>query len=77
MVRMAARCYSEAAAAKLVCVNANIRERLPKRLYSLTVELASRSGTSFLALVEKTGLSPTQVKTAARARAAARSALGR
>ena len=44
-------------------MNANIRERLPKRLYSLTVELASRSGTSFLALVEKTGLSPTQVKT--------------
>jgi DNA-binding MarR family transcriptional regulator len=36
---------------------------LPERLYALTVVLAERSGTSFLGLVEKTGLSPTQVKT--------------
>jgi DNA-binding MarR family transcriptional regulator len=44
-------------------VNANIRERLAERLYALTVVLAEGSGTSFLGLVEKTGLSPTQVKT--------------
>lgn len=44
-------------------MNANIRGRLPERLYALTVELAERSGTFFLALVEETGLSATQVKT--------------
>jgi DNA-binding MarR family transcriptional regulator len=44
-------------------VNANIRQSLPERLYALTVALAERTGTSFLGLVEKTGLSPTQVKT--------------
>jgi DNA-binding MarR family transcriptional regulator len=44
-------------------VNANIRRRLPERLYALTVELAERSGTSFLTLVDETGLSTTQVKT--------------
>lgn len=44
-------------------MNANIRDRLPERLYALTVELAERTGTSFLRLVEKSGLSTTQVKT--------------
>jgi DNA-binding MarR family transcriptional regulator len=44
-------------------VNANIRHSLPERLYALTVELAERSGTSFLTLVDETGLSATQVKT--------------
>lgn len=44
-------------------MNANIRERLSERLYALTVALAERTGSSFLGLVEKTGLSPTQVKT--------------
>jgi DNA-binding MarR family transcriptional regulator len=44
-------------------MNANIRESLPERLYALTVALAERTGTSFLGLVERSGLSATQVKT--------------
>ena len=44
-------------------MNTTIRTRLPERLYALTVALAERTGTSFLGLVEKSGLSTTQVKT--------------
>ena len=44
-------------------MNTTIRTRLPERLYALTVALAERTGTTFLGLVEKSGLSTTQVKT--------------
>lgn len=62
-MRMTAAMLLAHAVAIVVCVNANIRTRLPERLYALTVALAERTGTSFLRLVEKTGLSATQVKT--------------